>query len=44
MFDPKDHIEDAYDIEYFEKPEELAYGNNSEYNEYNNGVAKNEML
>ena len=40
MFNPKDHIEDAYDIEYFENPEELAYGNNSKYNEYNNGLAK----
>ena len=36
----KDHIDDAYDFEYFEQPEELAYGDDSEYNEYNNGMLK----
>ena len=41
MFNVKDHIDDVYDFEYFENPEELAYGNVSEYNEYNDGVIKN---
>ena len=41
MFNVKDHIEDAYDFEYFEHPEELAYGDNSEYNEYKDGTPKN---
>ena len=41
MFNVKDNIEDAYDIEYFEKAEELAYGDNSEYNEYKDGIQKN---
>ena len=27
-------VEDAYDIGCFEQPEELAFGDNSEYNEY----------
>ena len=41
MFSVKDNVEDAYDIEYFEKAEELAYGDNSEYNEYKDGILKN---
>ena len=40
MFSVKDNVEDAYDIEYFENAEELAYGDNSEYNEYKDGILK----
>ena len=41
MFSVKDHVEDVYDIEYYDSPEELAYGDNPEYNEYKDGAPKN---